>query len=163
MRQERTTQASLFDGFAGHETGRELKAMSEWLDGHRELLDLVTKDLCRRRVTNTGRHGLPAESALRCGLLKQHRQLSYEELAFHLEDSASFRAFARLPMGWTPRKSALQKAIGAIRAETWEAINRTLLGGEGWKTAALCGWIAQSPRRSCMNPVTVACSGTPCG
>jgi len=129
MRQERTTQASLFDGFAGHETGRELKAMSEWLDGHRELLDLVTKDLCRRRVTNTGRHGLPAESALRCGLLKQHRQLSYEELAFHLEDSGSFRAFARLPMGWTPRKSALQKAIGAIRAETWEAINRTLLGG----------------------------------
>ena len=89
----------------------------------------MTKDLCRRRVTNAGRHGLPAESALRCGLLKQHRQLSYEELAFHLEDSASFRAFARLPMGWTPRKSALQKAIGAIRAETWEAINRTLLGG----------------------------------
>ena len=129
MRQERTTQASLFDGFAGHETGRELKAMSEWLDGHRKLLDLETKDLCRRPVTNTGRHGLPAESVLRCGLLKQHRQLSYEELAFHLEDSASFRAFARLPMGWTPRKSALQKAIGAIRAETWEAINRTLLGG----------------------------------
>ena len=32
-------------------------------------------------------------------------------------------------MGWTSRKSALQKAIGAIRAETWEAINRTLLGG----------------------------------
>jgi hypothetical protein len=54
MRQERTTQASLFDGFAGHETGRELKAMSEWLDGHRELLDLVTKDLCRRRQTPDG-------------------------------------------------------------------------------------------------------------
>jgi hypothetical protein len=34
---------------------------------------------------------------LRCALLKQQRQLSYEELAFHLEDSASFRAFARLP------------------------------------------------------------------
>jgi IS5 family transposase len=129
MRQERTTQVSLFDGFAGHETGRELKAMSEWLDGHRELLDLVTKDLCRRQVTNTGRHGLPAESALRCGLLKQHRQLSYEELAFHLEDSSSFRAFARLPVAWTPKKSVLQKTIGAIRAETWEAINQTLLGG----------------------------------
>ena len=39
-----------------------------------------------------------AESVLRCALLKQHRQLSYEELAFHLEDSASFRAFARLPL-----------------------------------------------------------------
>ena len=129
MRQKRLLQASLFDGFANHETGRELKAMSEWLDGHRELLDLVVGDLCRRRVEDVGRHGLPAESTLRCGLLKQHRQLSYEELAFHLEDSASFRTFARLPMAWTPKKSVLQKTIGAIRAETWEAINQTLLGG----------------------------------
>ena len=64
---------------------------------------------------------------LRCALLKQHRQLSYEELAFHLEDSASFRAFARLPLSWTPKKSALHRTISAIRAETWEAINRTLL------------------------------------
>src|SRR3954462_3042530 len=28
--------------------------------------------------------GLPAEAVLRCALLKQYRQLSYEELAFHL-------------------------------------------------------------------------------
>src|SRR4051794_21350848 len=62
-----------------------------------------------------------------CALLKQYRQLSYEELAFHLEDSASFRAFARLPWGWSPKKSVLHKTIGAIRAETWEALNRTLL------------------------------------
>jgi IS5 family transposase len=32
-----------------------------------------------------------------------------------------------LPLSWTPKKSALHKTIGAIRAETWEAINRTLL------------------------------------
>jgi IS5 family transposase len=51
----------------------------------------------------------PAESVLRCAHLKQHRQLSYEELAFHLENSASFRAFARLPMSWTPKKSVLHK------------------------------------------------------
>ena len=30
-------------------------------------------------------------------------------------------------MSWTPKKSALQGTISAIRAETWEAINRTLL------------------------------------
>jgi transposase, IS5 family len=52
---------------------------------------------------------------------------SYQELAFHLEDSASFRAFARLPWSWTPCKSVLHKTISAIRAETWEAINRALL------------------------------------
>ncbi len=127
MRQERTVQASIFDLFAGHEIGRELKAMSEWLDGHRELLGLVAEDLRRHGVKETGRRGLPAEAVLRCGLLKQHRQLSYQELAFHLEDSSSFRAFARLPGSWSPKKSVLHKTISAIRAETWEQINRALL------------------------------------
>ncbi len=127
MRQQRTVQASIFDLFADHEIGRELKAMSQWLDEHRELIGLVAEDLRRHDVKETGRQGLPAESVLRCGLLKQHRQLSYEELAFHLEDSASFRAFARLPLSWTPKKSVLHRTISAIRAETWEAINRILL------------------------------------
>jgi transposase, IS5 family len=127
MRQERSVQASIFDVFAGHEIGRELKAMSAWLDEHRALLGLVAADLRREGVKETGRQGLPAEAVLRCALLKQYRQLSYEELAFHLEDSASFRAFARLPWPWSPKKSVLQRTISAIRAETWEEINRTLL------------------------------------
>jgi transposase, IS5 family len=127
MRQERTVQASIFDVFAGHEIGRELKAMSQWLDGHPELVELVAADLHQQGAKQTGRQGLPAESVLRCGLLKQYRQLSYEEVAFHLEDSASFRAFARLPLSWSPKKSVLHNTISTIRAETWEAINRALL------------------------------------
>ncbi len=127
MRQERTVQASIFDVFATHEIGHELKAMSQWLDEHRDLLGLVARDLCRHGVKATGRQGLPAEAVLRCALLKQYRQLSYQELAFHLEDSASFRAFARLPWSWSPQKSVLQKTISAIRPETWEQINRALL------------------------------------
>jgi len=127
MRQQRTVQASLFDRFAGHEIGRELNTMSQWLDEHRDLLGLVARDLSRCAVKATGRQGLPAEAVLRCALLKQYRQLSYQELAFHLEDSASFRAFARLPWSWSPQKSVLQKTISAIRSETWEEINRTLL------------------------------------
>src|SRR3974390_1102500 len=127
MPQERTVQASIFELFAGREIGRELRAMSQWLDEHPALVGLVAKDLRPHGVKETGREGLPAESVLRSGLLKQHQQLSYEELAFHLEDSASFRAFARLPMSWTPKKSVLHKTISAIRAETWEAINRAVL------------------------------------
>ena len=127
MRQERTIQASLFDRFADHEIGRELRIMSQWLDEHRDLTGLAAEDLRRRGVKETGREGLPVELVVRCALLKQHRQLSYEELAFHLEDSASFRAFARLPMSWTPKKSVLHRTISAIRAETWEAINRAVL------------------------------------
>jgi IS5 family transposase len=127
MRQERIIQASLFDVFAGHEIGRELKAMSQWLDEHRALLGLVAGDLRRHGIRETGRHGLPAEAVLRSALLKQQRQLSYEELAFHLEDSASFRAFARLPLSWSPKKSVLHKTISAISAASWEAINRAVV------------------------------------
>jgi IS5 family transposase len=127
MRQERTVQATIFEVFAQHEIGCELKAMSQWLDGQPGLISLVAADLRRQGVRQTGRRGLPAESVLRCALLKQQRQLSYEELAFHLEDSASFRAFARLPLAWSPKKSVLHQTIGALRAETWEAVNRSLL------------------------------------
>jgi IS5 family transposase len=127
MRQERIIQASLFDVFAEHEIGRELKAMSQWLDEHRGLLGLVAGDLRRHGIQEAGRHGLPAEAVLRSALLKQQRQLSYEELAFHLEDSASFRAFARLPLSWSPKKSVLHKTISAISAASWEAINRTVV------------------------------------
>jgi transposase, IS5 family len=128
-RQERTVQGSIFDLFAGHEIGREWQAMSQWLDDHRALLGLVAGDLGRHGVKETGRQGLPAESVLRCARLKQYRQLSDQELACHLEDSAWFRAFARLPWACSPKKSVLQKTISAIRAATWEAINRTLLLG----------------------------------
>jgi transposase, IS5 family len=162
MRQERTVQASLFDLFTGHEIGRELKAMSQWLDEHRGLIGLAAEDLRRHGVKETGRHGLSAESVLRCGLLKQHRQLSYEELAFHLEDSASFRAFARLPLSWTPKKSVLHRTISAIRAETWEAINRVLIASarqEKVETARSFGSTARSPPRSCMSRATGAFSG----
>ncbi len=128
MRQERTVQATIFEVFAGHEIGCELKAISQWLDRQRTLVSLVAGDLRRQGVRETGRRGLPAETVLRCALLKQQRQLSYEELAFHLEDSASFRAFARLPLAWSPKKSVLhQTTISAIRPETWEAVNRAVL------------------------------------
>src|SRR6201997_3046824 len=127
MRQERTVQATIFEVFAQHDIGCELKAVSQWLDGQRELISVVAADLRQQEVHHTGRRGLPAESVLRCALLKQQRQLSYEELAFHLEDSASFRAFARLPLRWSPKKSVLHQTIAAIRAATWEAINQALL------------------------------------
>src|SRR5438477_3165268 len=127
MRQERTVQATIFEVFAGHEIGCALKAISQWLDRQSTLVSLVAGDLRRHGVRETGRRGLPAETVLRCALLKQQRQLSYEELAFHLEDSASFRAFARLPLAWSPKKSVLHQTISAIRPETWEAINRVVL------------------------------------
>jgi hypothetical protein len=41
VRPQRVIQATLFENFAEHEIGRELRAMSQCLDQHRELLGLV--------------------------------------------------------------------------------------------------------------------------
>src|SRR5260370_23774329 len=109
MRQERTVQATIFEVFARHEIGCELKTISQWLDRQRALASLVASDLRRHGPHETGRRGLPAETVLRCPLLQQQRQLSYEELAFHLEDSASFRAFSPFPLAWSPKKSVLHR------------------------------------------------------
>jgi len=55
MRQERTIQATIFEVFAQHEIGCELKAMSQWLDGQLALVSRVAGDLCRQGVRETGR------------------------------------------------------------------------------------------------------------
>jgi IS5 family transposase len=94
MRQKRTAQISIYEQFSEHALGQELRTMSQWLDAHRAVLTWVMNDLRQVDVKATGRRGLSAESVPRCALLKQHRQLSYEELAFYLCDSASFQAFA---------------------------------------------------------------------
>ena len=59
--------------------------------------------------------------------MKQYRNLSYEELALHLEDSKSFRAFARLEMGQYPSSSSLQENIKTLSEETWAAVHLCLM------------------------------------
>jgi len=127
MRKTRTSQSSIFEAFAEHDIGRELAGMSRWLDEHAEVVEWVELDLKSRGVKATGREGMTAESVMRCGLLKQYRQLSYEELSFYLLDSSSFQAFARLPLHWSPKKSALQNTISAVKAQTWERVNQCLM------------------------------------
>ena len=41
MRREPTIQATILEVFAQHEIDRELKAMSQWLDGPHQLTSLV--------------------------------------------------------------------------------------------------------------------------
>ena len=128
MREKRTAQHSIFHFYADHEIGKELQAISDWLDNHSEILDWVEADLQPSQVTDCGRKGLPVESVLRCAILKQYRQVSYEELAFYLADSNSFQAFARLPLAIMPKKAVLQRTISQISAATWEKINHVVLG-----------------------------------
>ena len=72
---------------------------------------------------------MTAEQVLRALILKQMNSWDYRELAFHLEDSRTFRRFCRLRLfSKAPSKSTLQAAMKSLRAETLESIHRELIG-----------------------------------
>jgi transposase, IS5 family len=128
MRKKWDEQASLFHVLPRNKIARELEAISGVLDTQPQILDKVYKDLVRTHLMDTGRDGMTAEQVLRCAILKQYRNLTYEELAFHLEDSQSFRAFGKLRMGQYPSSSTLQENIKALSVESWETVHQAILG-----------------------------------
>lgn len=128
MRRKLNPQLNLFTTMARNQIAKELQLISQVLDATPKVLDLVYQDLVRSARPTTGREGMTAEQVLRCAILKQYRQLTYEELAFHLEDSSSFRGFSLLEMRQYPCASTLQGNIKALREETWEALHREIIG-----------------------------------
>jgi len=114
MRTKCTSQIGKFSQFAPHDIGREQAAMSASLDAHVTVLKWAAKDLKTAAAKATGRLGMGVESVLRRALLMQHWQLSYEELAFHLLDSASFHSFAWLPVKFMPKKLILQSFMSPL-------------------------------------------------
>ena len=129
MRQKLHRQTSFAPCLVDHEHARELDVMSEVLDAHPKLLALVFRDLPRGKVRpKTGRPAMSAEQVLRAAIIKQTHGFSYQELAFHLADSASFRRFCRIePFADAPKKSALQLNIKRVTERTWEAIHQALV------------------------------------
>ena len=127
MRRKFNPRMNLSSPMARSSIVKELQQISDILDATPTVMDLVFQDLVKTHRPDTGREGLTAEQVLRCAILTQYRELTYEELAFHLEDSDAFRSFSRLEMGQYPSKSILQENIKAIREETWGAIHRDIL------------------------------------
>lgn len=127
MRETRIAQKSIFENYSEHEFGSRLKRLSNTLDQYPELLALVAGDLIDNASAKVGRTGLNAESVFRCLLLKQQLRVSYEQLAFHLSDSMTYRTFARLPVHAMPSRSGLQSAIRRITPETLEKAHQVLV------------------------------------
>ena len=126
MRLNRTAQPSVFQpDEIVHRRGTQLERASEWLDEHPELLDMV--GACVAGSACCGRRGLTCETILRCAVLIHLMGYSYRVLEFKLIDSASTKRFARIDPFNPPKKSALQSAISAIDAATWQAINGVLV------------------------------------
>jgi IS5 family transposase len=132
MRQNLLEQFPLVPVAIDHAHSRELAAISELLDQMPEAVKLVHEDLCwrgKRRVDPTkGRHGMAAEQVLRVGILKQITGFSYEQLAFHLADSNTYRTFCRIGFDRTPpQKSVLQKNLKRVTPKTWQAIHEQVV------------------------------------
>ena len=127
MRKKWDEQLSIFHYLPKNRVTRELRAISEILEAHPETLEGVYTDLARTRRVDTGRDGMTAEQVLRCAILKQYRSLTYEELEFHLEDSQSFRTFAKMRTGQKPSASTLQENIKAVSVESWMAVHEATI------------------------------------
>jgi IS5 family transposase len=127
MRETRNAQTIIFDFYAEHEHAQQLRKISDLLDEHPIILTLIARDFDKKETKKTGACGLSLESILRCLFLKQILRVSYRQLAFHLSDSPSYRAFARLRSEDSPSKSALQNTVRRISAETLHQINQQLM------------------------------------
>jgi IS5 family transposase len=129
MRRALPNQLDLVPAFHTHVRSRELEAMSQILDAHPEVAKWVLGDLVGPLVSSQkGRHGMSGDQVLRVLLVKQLGSFSYEALAFHLADSASYRAFCRIgSMEKLPTSKTLQRNVKKIEPITLERINVLLI------------------------------------
>lgn len=129
MRQIVRDQLPLVPAPFGHDHVRELQAVRAILDAHPEFAKWVQADLLAGGIAaDRGRKGMSGEQVLCALIIKQSNGFSYDDLAFHLVDSQSYRAFCLIGfVDKPPKKSTLQRNLKAVRAETLERINRVLV------------------------------------
>ena len=107
MRQVRENQPSFPLHQCAHRHGQELEQSSRILDENPTLSEVVVQDL--ESDSGRGAPGMSGEQILRCAVIKKLEGLSYDRLAFALEDSLSLRDFCRFSFQKAPKRSTLQK------------------------------------------------------
>ncbi|MCP4447843.1 MAG: transposase [Myxococcales bacterium] len=118
MRTSTAEQLPLVPQISGHKHMDELREMSKIIDLHPQAAQLVLSDLVAGGINpKRGAKGLCGEQVIRAALIKQTNGCSYEQLAFHLADSLSYRAFCRLGFSDTPSSSTLQDNVKKIRRD----------------------------------------------
>ncbi len=127
MRKIRNQQLPLAEVTTDHPKAKEFAQISAILDSNNSIYLLAQQDLGISN-NNVGANGMTAEQVIRAAIMKQIGGYTYRELAFHLADSRVYRHFCKIGIGKGFKKSALQQGIKALSDETWEKINRTVIG-----------------------------------
>ena len=125
-----SSQLPLMTQWIAHPHAQELAAMSALLNEQPGLTDLVQQDLDAACPKNprTGRPGLTGEQTARILVLRQLTEWTYDELAFHLADSSTYRAFCRIAaLAKPPSRSALAAAVERVQPATLAAMNALLV------------------------------------
>lgn len=114
-----------------HARAADLAAINALLEDTPRLAELVAADLPHAAGTSTehGRPGMSGEQVLRASFVKSMEDASYDELAFHIDDSQTYRWFCGIAWGETgPSAATLQENIRRVKPATWEAVNVVLVG-----------------------------------
>ena len=131
MREKYQKQMPLMSHILDHSQSQELEVISNIIDANSTICGYILQDLNKSKALSyrAGARGMSADQVLRCAIIKTLFSFTYEELAFHIVDSQSIRWFCRIGIAEQGfKKSALNKNIKAVSSETWEAINRDILG-----------------------------------
>jgi IS5 family transposase len=107
----------------------QYKLVGEILDRHREILEMVHRDLGKLSKATSGRGrkaDFTSENLFRAILVMQREGLDYRETSIRIAESDTLQNFCRLMKKRSIDFTLLNKAYCAIRPETWEAINHVL-------------------------------------
>jgi IS5 family transposase len=107
----------------------EYKTLSEILDSHPVILNLVHCDLEQLSQATSPRGRKPiftSENLFRAVFVMQREGLDYRQASIRIAESETLQRFCRLLKKPTMDFTLLNKAFGAIQPDTWERINHVL-------------------------------------
>ena len=105
-----------------------LQMLSEFLDQHAELVELVSRDLRRGlKRPDTGREGLAALQVLRSFVLQRVKNWDLRELRERVADGLSLRAFTGFYAGPVPRHQAFHRAFSRLTPDTVRGLNEAVV------------------------------------
>lgn len=105
-----------------------LESISELLDRHSDLVEMVHRDLVRGlKQPRTGRGGMTAEQVLRSFVLKGIKNWDFRELRERTADGYSLRQFTRFYSRPVPKHDAFNRAFNRLTPETLRDINEAVV------------------------------------
>jgi NAD(P)-dependent dehydrogenase (short-subunit alcohol dehydrogenase family) len=101
-----------------------LQAISDFLDGQKDMIEQVRCDLTRGlKKAETGRNGLTPQQVLRSLVLMRVKNWNYRELRERIADGCTLRQFADFYCLPVPRHDAFHRGFNRLTPETLKAIN----------------------------------------